>query len=410
MPSTLSNEPAATSDADAPCLQGRAVWERLYETYRQPIYNLCARITGDQDEALDLTQEVFVKALGSLPAEEDERRLRAWLYKVATNASLDHLRRRRAAPTTGAELGAEVPAAVDGFAQSELAGLVERTLGDLSDRERTALVLKDLHGMHTRELAGVLGVSRPTADVIVHRARRSFKKTFSRIAGGAPEPASLGLVLLPLALPAALRLPPAEAAVTLGEAASRAAQAAAEAGSLAAPVGGLLAKLAASLTAKVAVGAAAATLVVGGVVALERSVDRGRTAAGAGGSGAATAIRTGPHHDRVDPHHWERHQTADAHHVEATGHDLVSAAHDTDHDGSGDRTHEDSADTVEAEDRDGDDPFVSTEQHSTSSVSSASSSDGHGTTTSGDRSGATVSDGHSGEGASGGTSHDGEEH
>jgi RNA polymerase sigma-70 factor, ECF subfamily len=408
MPTTLPHEAVATTDADACGRQRRAVWERLYEAYREPIYNLCARITGDRDEALDLTQEVFVKALASLPAEEDERRLRAWLYKVATNASLDHLRRRRSAPAVGAEPDTEIPAAVDGFAQSELAGLVERTLGDLSDRERTALVLKDLHGLHTGELAGVLGVSRPTADVIVHRARRSFKKTFTRIAGGAPAPASLGLVLLPLALPAALRLPPAEAAVSFGEAAARVAQTAAEAGSVAGPVGGLLAKLAASLTAKVAVGGAAATLVVGGI-ALERSVVGGRTT-GAHESGAAhSASHTARHHSGVDPHQRERHETAGAHHLEATGHELASAAHETEHDRSSDGTHEKSVEKVEA-DHDGDAAVTSTEQHSTSSLGSATSNDRHDATASGSRSGATTSDGHNSDGASGGSSHGGEEH
>jgi RNA polymerase sigma-70 factor (ECF subfamily) len=303
-------EPATRS------VEQRDDFERLYDSYRHAIYNLCARITGDRDEALDLTQEVFLKAYTSLPADEDGRRVKAWLYRVATNASLDHLRRRRRAPAAAA-VPDELPSAVDGFVQAELAGLVERTLTDLSDRDRAALVLKDLHGLPTAELAGALGVTRGTADVIVHRARRSFKKTFKKLAGGAPAPASLATVLVPLTVPAGLdfaALPFAAQTVApvAVQAAPAAADAAAQAAPLAGPLGGLLAKLAGSLTAKVAVGAAAATIVAGGGIALERSASDTPTGPGSAGDTAGQAAvaqaASTPSHHVAARDHWERHE------------------------------------------------------------------------------------------------------
>src|ERR1035437_336307 len=76
---------------------GRAdAFERLYADYHAAIYNLCARIVGDREEAKDLTQEVFIKAFNQLPeAEAEPLKLRPWLYRVATNACLNHLRARK---------------------------------------------------------------------------------------------------------------------------------------------------------------------------------------------------------------------------------------------------------------------------------------------------------------------------
>jgi RNA polymerase sigma-70 factor (ECF subfamily) len=188
----------------------RDAFERLYTDYNAAIYNLCARILGDREEAKDVTQEVFIKAFNQLPtAGEQPLKLRPWLFRVATNACFNHLRaQKHLGAGHDAEL-AEMPSPVDGFAQAQTVALVEATLGQLNELYRTALVLKDLHGLPPEEIATVMDVSRPTADVLVQRARSSFKSIFAKLAGeGAAAPASLALVLVPLALPAALHLMP----------------------------------------------------------------------------------------------------------------------------------------------------------------------------------------------------------
>ena len=194
----------------------RDAFERLYGEYHPAIYNLCARVVGDREEAKDLTQDVFIKAFNQLPAPgAEDLRLRPWLYRVATNACFNHLRsRRRLDGGDGGELE-NTPSAVDEFERAQTVALVERSLGQMSERYRTALVLKDLQGLPPEEIAEVMAVSRPTADVLVHRARASFKAAFAKLAGDkAPAPAALGLVLLPLSVPAALHaMPPLPASV-----------------------------------------------------------------------------------------------------------------------------------------------------------------------------------------------------
>jgi len=252
----------------------RDAFERLYADYHPAIYNLCARILGDREEAKDVTQDVFIKAFNQLPAPgAEDLRLRPWLYRVATNACFNHLRSRRSLDGgDGGEIE-NTASAVDEFERSQTVALVEQSLGQMSERYRTALVLKDLQGLPPEEIAEVMEVSRPTADVLVHRARASFKVAFAKLAGdGAAAPAALGMVLLPLSVPAALHaMPPLPAA--LGPTA-HAPHAPAHHGlplpdlsSAAAPTGaGLLTKIGAALTTKTAITAAAATLVVGGGV------------------------------------------------------------------------------------------------------------------------------------------------
>ena len=159
--------------------------------------------------------------------------------------------------------------------------LVEASLGQLNERYRTALVLKDLQGLAPAEIAEVMEVSRPNADVLVHRARASFKAAFAKLAGDVPAPAALGLVLLPLSLPAALQAMPSLPHLV------RAAHARARAPSPHAPIGhgmhapdlstvgpagaGLLTKIGAALTTKIGITAAAATLAIGGTVAVKEA-------------------------------------------------------------------------------------------------------------------------------------------
>jgi RNA polymerase sigma-70 factor (ECF subfamily) len=314
----------------------RRAFEGLYADYHAPIYNLCARILGDREEAQDVTQEVFLKAFRTLPREEVYS-LRPWLYRVATNACLNQLRSRKGGGGEGA-LIEEMPAKVDGFEQSQTVAYVEETLAQLNDRYRTALVLKDLHGLPSAEIAAVLELPRGSADVLVHRARAAFKRVFAQVAGETPAPANLGLVLAPLAVPAALQLMPLLPHIP-------------------APLpvhpfhpldgsgAGLLAKLSTALGSKLAAATLAAGLLVGGGIAVDQlathsSRDREATAKAAVAAPSAVkssrfATYKGPSH--ILREHWAGHgcPSGDASctgdHAGSRGHDIHNA---TEHAGS----------------------------------------------------------------------------
>jgi RNA polymerase sigma-70 factor (ECF subfamily) len=256
----------ATPPTDLELVRGlhardRKALARVYGDHHAAIYNLCARILGDREEAKDVTQEVFLKALERPPKPTEDVRLRPWLFRVATNTCLNLVRARR--PGAGGDPDM-MEAARDPYEQARSAALIEGSLAAINERYRAALVLKDLHGLDGRELADVLEVSRPAADVLVHRARASFRRAFTRLAGeDAVAPANLAVALPTLAVPAALQALP----LGLAQLAS-ASGAGTAAASGAAPAAGLLTKLAAALTSKAVVVAAGAALVAGGGVAV----------------------------------------------------------------------------------------------------------------------------------------------
>ncbi len=322
----MPSPPATAPDLVRGLRAGRRdAFERLYGEYHAPIYNLCARVLGDREEAKDVTQEVFIKAFDRLPeADAESFGLRPWLYRVATNACFNQLRSRRKLDG-GGDAGLEHAASgVDEFERAQTVALVEQSLGEMNARYRTALVLKDLQGLPPEEIAEVMEVSRPTADVLVHRARASFKTVFAKLAGSdAAAPAALGLVLVPLGVPAALQaMPPVLA--SLAPAAQTVIPAAA--GPAAA---GLLAKIGAAVTTKAAIGTAAAALIIGGGVVAVKEVHRDHSVPAAaaastphaGGASQPSSTYTGLH----DGHRAGRetlmgeHGGA-AHHAEPAGH------------------------------------------------------------------------------------------
>jgi RNA polymerase sigma-70 factor (ECF subfamily) len=335
----MSSPPETAPDLVRGLRAGRRdAFERLYGEYHAPIYNLCARVLGDREEAKDVTQEVFIKAFDQLPQTDAESfGLRPWLYRVATNACFNTLRSRRKLDD-GGDAGIEQAASgVDEFERAQTVALVEQSLGEMNERYRTALVLKDLQGLPPEEIAEVMEVSRANADVLVHRARASFKTVFAKLAGSdATAPAALGLVLLPLSVPAALQampplahLAPVHALPHPGIPAS------------AGPAGaGLLTKIGAALTTKAAITAAAAAVVIGGgVVAVKEVRHSGPPAASAavsapsaGAGSQFTSATSGGGHDARWAGHGDpmgAHSHDGAHHAESGGH------HAGDHSGSG---------------------------------------------------------------------------
>ena len=311
-------------------VRDHAVFAQVYATFNQAVYNLCARILGDREEARDVTQEVFLTAFSRPPAVSDDVRLRAWLFRVATNACLNVKRGSR--PGGSIADFAALPAAGDAYEQARTANLIERSLGEMNPRYRAALVLKDLQGLDTAELAGVMEVSRGTADVLVHRARAAFRTVYSRLAGeGAAAPASLALVLAPLELPASLAaLPPFVGALPAPVAPTPAGPAALG------PAGvGLLAKLGAGLGIKAAIVAAGATVVVGGGIVLHEKSDHGAIVAPAPAREHAGAGHDGGHHGEAAPHDtWAEHRRLVAEHAQA-GHQSGThgAGHEVHHAG-----------------------------------------------------------------------------
>jgi RNA polymerase sigma-70 factor (ECF subfamily) len=264
-------------------------FERFYSESRGRIYNLAARVVGDPDDAADITQEVFLRAFAHPPDAHGRQHPEPWLYRVAMNVCYDHLRRRSARATTPLEDAGEIAAAGDGFAESEMTRAVEAALGALNVRYRTALVLKDLHGLETGEVAEAMGVSKATARVLLHRSRSAFRRAFGETApagagagtgAGAAPVLGLAAFLPNLPLPASLQtLAPLTALVP-----------AAQALLAPLPATGVMVKIGGALSAKAAAVALAAAVATGGGLAAHEMALRGGDGLPVGGGATASSV------------------------------------------------------------------------------------------------------------------------
>jgi len=142
-----------------------ATIEQTYRRYFPLIREKCARMLGDGDEAQDVAQETFVRLWRSALADEDPRRITAWIYRTATHLAVDLLRRRR---FTG-EMPPD-PGAAAGLDERLLARRqLERIAREIPAKELEIVVLHRLDGLGQEEIAAVTGISDRTVRRVLRR-------------------------------------------------------------------------------------------------------------------------------------------------------------------------------------------------------------------------------------------------
>jgi RNA polymerase sigma-70 factor (ECF subfamily) len=157
-------------------------FEALASTYADRLYTVALRFLGDRGEAEDVLQETLLRAWRGIRRFEGRAMVFTWLYRIAVNESNRALerRQRRRSNVPVDEQAVEVPApSSDGPAsQAELQELrqaLERAIGQLSAPCRTALVLRDIEGLSTREAADIVGVGEAAFKSRLHQARLSVR-------------------------------------------------------------------------------------------------------------------------------------------------------------------------------------------------------------------------------------------
>jgi len=172
----------------------RRAFRQLVERYQRKVYGIAWSFVRNRDDAMDLTQEVFLKVHRNLDGFHGSARFYTWLYRIAVNVCIDHLRRRRrardeaeyddrldhdeASETDGDALVGRHPAANPERAArvAELARRVQQAMAGLSDAHREILVLREIEGLSYEELAEVLQIPKGTVMSRLHHARRNVRK------------------------------------------------------------------------------------------------------------------------------------------------------------------------------------------------------------------------------------------
>lgn len=164
-----------------------AAFESLMTAYENRIYSLALRSTGSEQDAADITQEVFLRAWKNLDSFRGDSSLSTWLYRVTSNLCVDFARKKAAEGTPTSIDDEESPAAdladASRMAQpeaaaenSELREELQFALAQLSEEHRRVVLLRDVAGMTYTDIARTLGLEEGTVKSRLARARASLRK------------------------------------------------------------------------------------------------------------------------------------------------------------------------------------------------------------------------------------------
>jgi RNA polymerase sigma-70 factor (ECF subfamily) len=155
-------------------------FEELYRAHAGRLYSVALRLAGNAADAEDLLQEIFLAAHRKLETFRGESALGTWLYRLATNLCLDHLRSRAGRSSQVTDSIEDEAALLDrssgGLADRTVSRMdLERALARLPDGCRAAFVLHDVEGLEHREVAAILGIAEGTSKSQVHKARLKLR-------------------------------------------------------------------------------------------------------------------------------------------------------------------------------------------------------------------------------------------
>ena len=143
-------------------------FNELVLRWERPIYALAYRTIGREDDARDVCQETFLRAFRALPGFRGQAKFSSWLYRIALNLCRDWIRRERRTPVVQAPEGRRSAwswrrergpseSIEDLVARKDLSRAVERAMAQLPEEQRTAIVLKEYHGLTFQEIADLQG-------------------------------------------------------------------------------------------------------------------------------------------------------------------------------------------------------------------------------------------------------------
>lgn len=159
----------------------------LVNKYQDRIYSAVHNYVSNPDDAIDIAQEAFVKAYSKLRSFDSSSAFYTWLYRIAVNTAIDHLRKRKSRPTDSledekfTEVGFE-PVSTDmrtdperAATASEQKAVLRNAIDQLSDKLRSVLVLHDVEGLSQEEVAEILKIPVGTVKSRVSRARAELR-------------------------------------------------------------------------------------------------------------------------------------------------------------------------------------------------------------------------------------------
>jgi len=169
----------------------------LVTRYRAKVFSLAFRMVGNYEEAEDVSQEAFINAYRALGTFRLGDRFSSWIYRIATNLSIDHLRKR-----PHREISIDAPANAEGdmfiqlpdtsndperrVVEAEFKAMVEKAIQELSPAYRAVVVLRHVHNLSYEEIADVIKIPLGTVKTRLFRAREMLKTRVQASSGHVP--------------------------------------------------------------------------------------------------------------------------------------------------------------------------------------------------------------------------------
>nr|WP_198428210.1 RNA polymerase sigma factor SigE [Nocardia bovistercoris] len=154
-------------------------WDELVREHADRVYRLAYRLSGDAQDAEDLTQETFIRVFRSL-SNYQPGTFEGWLHRITTNLFLDMVRRRNrirmeALPEDYERVPADGPTPEDAYHDARLDPDLQSALDSLAPEFRAAVVLCDIEGLSYEEIGATLGVKLGTVRSRIHRGRQALR-------------------------------------------------------------------------------------------------------------------------------------------------------------------------------------------------------------------------------------------
>ena len=174
-----------------------AAYRELVRRYERPLFSLLYRMVRDRELAEDLAQETFVKALNAIESYRPEFKFSSWIFKIANNAAIDHLRRREldtlslegsphaetpeAIEATALQIGDRQESPLEEVEARELGGEIEAAIAKLRPEYRSCILLRHVEGRAYEEIAEILGLPLGTVKTYIHRARNELRRELAHL-------------------------------------------------------------------------------------------------------------------------------------------------------------------------------------------------------------------------------------
>jgi len=171
------------------CMNGNLnAFDELIEKYQKTAYNIALRMLKNPEDAMDISQEAFIKVYKSIKTFNFESAFSTWLYRIVTNTCLDFLRKKNTnvysidnpIQTDDGEIERDIPDSSDGpeaaLEKKLTRELVNNAISKLDENHRIVIILRDIQGFSYEEISNILDCSIGTVKSRINRARNNLKE------------------------------------------------------------------------------------------------------------------------------------------------------------------------------------------------------------------------------------------